>query len=172
MRPPSLPPDAELSKLLARGHSNRSIAREYGVTPQAVDLRLKRMGVYRMPGVKQANDLIRQAWTVNSARDENPHHGTYAAQCLRAYVRSRLGDETLTERARENVRRFQERLVRDGVVLDYDPLTVTGFSYVKRLPEDGRLVIRWPANRPRPSAEALEALSLPEAPEEGDGQSR
>ncbi|MDH6705394.1 hypothetical protein P3T27_002104 [Kitasatospora sp. MAA19] len=156
----SLPGDAELSRLYVLGFTNQEIADRYEVTHQAVHFRLKKIGIMREPIINKANSLIAMAWKVQATREPGSHHQTFPAQSLKAWIRLRLGDDQLSDRQRITAENFEKRLRREGAVLDYDPNS--GFSYVPRRPEDGRLALRWPASAEKPSGRDLEVLMLPE----------
>ncbi|MFD9561504.1 hypothetical protein [Streptomyces sp. NPDC059994] len=157
-----LPDFNTLVRLSQRGLSDDAIGKRYGTTGQAVNKALV-LGEYRRTTtVKLVNELI--PWDVLTTKGvaqagETSHHNTYPCKQLRAYLRTRLGDETITEANRTDAMRFERRLRRENVVLDYD--RQKGFSYVSRTPEDGNLVLRWPAGEPLPeSEEQLRALNL------------
>lgn len=159
-----LPSDAEMSRLFVLGRTNKEIAEEYDVTPQAVDFRLRKLGLYRQPEVAEANRLIGLAWTLKQQRGAGSHQVMSALQYLRLWLRLQLGDPNLSQRQRENAVNFEARVRRDNVVLDYQPETVKGFFYVARKPEDDGLVIRWPEDRPKPSSKDLDYFRLPITP--------
>ncbi|MEU7041008.1 hypothetical protein AB0A77_08105 [Streptomyces varsoviensis] len=142
--------------------TDEAIGREYGTTGQAVNKALV-LGGYRRTGyVKLANEII--PWDVKTtkgklASGEASHHNTYPCKMLRAYMRSRLGDETITDANRLDASRFETRLRRDRVVLDYAP--ETGFRYVKREARDRDLIMRWPADVDLPTEpEHIRAVTL------------
>ncbi|MFD5697856.1 hypothetical protein [Streptomyces lasiicapitis] len=157
-----LPDFNTLVRLSQRGLSDDAIGKRYGTTGQAVNKALV-LGEYRRTTtVKLVNELI--PWDVKTTKGvaqagETSHHNTYACKILRAYMRTRLKDETITEANRTDAARFEARLRRQNVVLDYD--RQKGFFYVPRTPQDGDRVIRWPADQPLPENEdQLRAVSL------------
>ncbi|MEV8022510.1 hypothetical protein AB0O76_40705 [Streptomyces sp. NPDC086554] len=108
------------------------------------------------------NELI--PWDVKTTKGvaqagETSHHNTYPCKLLRAYMRTRLGDETITASNRTDASRFEARLRQKKLVLDYD--REKGFSYEPRTKEDKNFVLRWPADVPLPdSEEHLRAVTL------------
>ncbi|MFD8594565.1 hypothetical protein ACFV1L_06150 [Kitasatospora sp. NPDC059646] len=155
----SLPSDADLSELFTLGYRDSEVADMYGVTRQAVNLRWIQRGLFRYPIASQVVQMLGQLWEVKTSSGAGSHMHSHPCQSLRYYLRSKLGD-TLSERQALTALRFESRLRRKGEVLAYDP--EAGFGYVKREPSDARLVVRWPAEVPRPTGE-LEALwSIPE----------
>ncbi|MCZ4119026.1 hypothetical protein O3X23_06400 [Streptomyces sp. H39-S7] len=148
-------------KAYALGKGNVEIADAYGVTPQAVHYRFDKLGIKRRPLTTQANELIGKVWKIGTTPDTIAHHGLSAIQYLRVWVRYRLGDDTLSSAQLNNAMNFGRRLQRDGTVLQYRSTDPKPFSYVPRLPADGRLVVRWPSGHPKPPGAGLEALELP-----------
>ncbi|MEU1071543.1 MULTISPECIES: hypothetical protein [unclassified Streptomyces] len=157
-----LPDFNTLVRLSQRGLSDDAIGKEYGTTGQAVNKALVLGGYRRTTTVKLVNELI--PWDVKTTKGvaqagETSHHNTYPCKLLRAYMRTRLGDETITKANITDADRFAGRLRRENVVLDYD--REKGFSYVPRTPKDGNLALRWPADVPLPEDEThLRAVSL------------
>ncbi|MER5883100.1 GcrA family cell cycle regulator [Streptomyces sp. NPDC001941] len=144
MRRPILPGDTELAKLWEAGLSHAEIARQFGVSRQAVNKRFNRMGVTPRAGQLTVTDIL--PWDLASfpqkgmLRQQEPYIG------LRAFVRKRIG-ENLSARS-ELARKSFVAQIGKGLVLDIDPSV--GAHYVKRDPKrDGTLVIRWPEDVPR-----------------------
>ena len=134
-RPRTLPDDWVLLQMRdAEGHTESEIARQYGVTPQAVSKRFKRMG---HPSRVSFRDVL--PWRV-TPKD----HALYAAQRLKAHIKERRGEE-LSETAHKRLKDWRERLKRDSVVLDYRRQDIGDpWQYVPRTEADNWLVIRWP----------------------------
>ncbi|MFE4513778.1 hypothetical protein ACFRMQ_06200 [Kitasatospora sp. NPDC056783] len=158
-----LPGDSVLSERFIKGKTDEEIAEEYGCSRQAVNLARNRLKYTRRPYSNRANSLIGAVWRVQTStghQDENP------IQVLRVWVRLRLGDDSLSARQRTEAINFEARIRREGTVLQYDPSNSKGFSYVQREPQDGRLVVRWPAltSDGVRDPEAEKYLSLPDAP--------
>ncbi|MFI6684960.1 hypothetical protein [Streptomyces sp. NPDC050485] len=158
-----LPDFNTLVRLSQQGLSDDEIGQRYGTTGQAVNKALVFGGYRRTDVVKLVNEVL-IPWDVKTTKGkaqagETSHHNTYACKILRAYIRTRLGDDTITASNKQDAARFEARLRREKVVLDYD--RTRGFSYVPRTPEDGARIIRWPADQPLPTdADQLRAISL------------
>jgi transcriptional regulator with XRE-family HTH domain len=151
-RPRTLPDDWVLLQMRdAEGYTEAEIASNYGVTPQAVSKRFKKMG---HPSRSSFRDVL--PWQITSK-----HHALYAAQRLKAHIKERRGEE-LSDTARKRLRDWRERLRRDGVVLDYRQLDIGDpWQYVPRTEADNRLVIRWPADAEPPTEDQRKLLELP-----------
>jgi hypothetical protein len=156
-----LPDNPELLKLYRNGSSNREIAEEYGVTVQAVDWRLSRLGIKRAPFRSAATQIIEAAWPGKETnRTEYIRLGR--VRDLYTFLRRQLGDDGLSAGQLKGADRF-ERLIRDtGCVLDFQPDAPDGpWVLLPRQPSDGRMVIRWPEGRELPTGKLREALDLP-----------
>jgi predicted DNA-binding protein YlxM (UPF0122 family) len=151
-RPRTLPDDWVLLQMRdAEGYSEAEIAAEYGVTRDAVSKRFKRMG---HPSRQGFRDVL--PWPIPQR-----HHALYAAQRLKAHIKERRG-ESLSETALKRLRDWQERLQRDGVVLDYtNDDSGNPWRYLPREESDNRLVIRWPADSGPPTELQRRLLELP-----------
>ncbi|MFJ8041196.1 hypothetical protein ACIRBX_11890 [Kitasatospora sp. NPDC096147] len=159
-----LPSDAELKKLFVLGRSNQEIADQYGVTLQAVAKRLAEQNYYRRPlAAAVVNDILSEAWSILTVDNGPSHHSSSPAQSLKVWMRRRLGDASLSERQAHTADLFEKRLRTRGLVLDYS--RERGFEWVPRLPTDGHLAIRWPADRAAPSERAARVLTLDPQPE-------
>ncbi|MFJ2187816.1 hypothetical protein ACIOJE_07575 [Kitasatospora sp. NPDC087861] len=157
-----LPSDADLSKLFILGATDLELAKKYGVSVQAVNLRRGnlKMGVWsRGSAVSRVNNMVSEIWDVQSHSGAGSHHVTSKNQSLRLYLRMKLKD-SLSERQLRTAQLFEARLRREQAVLDYSP--DDGFMYVPRVPADERLIVRWPEAMSRPEGEQLELWSLPE----------
>ncbi|MGW3232459.1 hypothetical protein [Kitasatospora sp. NPDC001095] len=164
-----LPDDLELSRLFALGVKNKEIAKRYDVTVAAVDYRLHRLGLWRMPTINQVNSLIGEIWKVKATTGAGSHHNQGPVQYLKYWLRSRLGDAQMSDQQMARGYRFEQRLRKEQLVVAYDPDSVAGFSYVARRPSDRSLVVRWPEGLPDLAPEKMALLSLPEdhsAPED------
>lgn len=166
-----LPEDSELLRLYALGLKNPEIAAQYGVTPQAVNYRFDKLKIKRRPITTQANALIGQVWTIGAEPGTEYHQNLSAISYLRVWVRQRLGDDSLSAAQRKKASNFIKRVVDEDVVLKYEPWAENPFTYVPRQPSDGRLVVRWPSDQPRPEGGALRALELPREEEPGSPDS-
>jgi hypothetical protein len=155
-----LPSRAELVKLFLQGYDDNELAEQYGVTPAAVNKRRLILEMRKKPIAHAVNNLI--PWEVKTAHRGASHHNNARLQGLKLYLRKRLGDDTLSERQMADAGRFERRIRRDGVVLDYDPDSDQGFHFRRRRAEDGRRVLAWPPGVELPSGEELKALDLPD----------
>lgn len=139
-RPSLLPSDAELLKLDAAGLTHREIGDQYGVSRQAVTLRFNNMGEYAQAARRDVSAVL--PWDLTQHPASSTLKNSEAYMGLRAFVRQRLGVET-SPRAQLSLKTFLNHL-RAGEILDLDP--VRGVVWVSRKPQDGTLVIRWPAD--------------------------
>jgi hypothetical protein len=161
-----LPDNPELLKLYRNGFSDREIAEQFHATVQAVNMRLKQMGIARAPFRTLAKEILEAAWpSVETRRGEFIHLNR--ARDLYAFLRRQLRDPALTKNQRTAAERF-ERLIREhNAVLDLQPGMPGGpWVLVPREPSDGRMVIRWPEDRELPAEELRAALDLPDEPED------
>ena len=151
-RPRTLPDDwVLLQKRDAEGLTGKEIAAIYGVSPQAVSNRFKKMGY---PAMTNYRDVL--PWRI-----VDRHHSLYAAQRLKAHIKERQGKE-LSDVALKRLTDWRERLRRDSVVLDYtNQDSGSPWQYVARKESDGQLVIRWPADHPPPTALQRKLLQMP-----------
>lgn len=86
-----------------------------------------------------------------------------------AFIRWRLGDNTLTSTQVHRARAFVAYLKAHSAVLALDwGRNGNPWVYLPRTREDADLVIRWPEGRERPKGAHLEAISLP--PESPPGE--
>lgn len=157
-----LPTDAVLVKLFHLGVPDKKIADDYGVTVQAVNKRMVKLGLHRKPVSRQVNEYLAHRWKVRTTTDRDSHHMRYSAKMLRVWLRRQLGDQTLSVNQLKKADEWERRLRRDGVVLCYDPDTVDGWYYRHRHKKDGRLVIDWPEDLPFPDERFRKALELPQ----------
>ncbi len=144
-----LPSDYELQKLLSAGLNETQIAKQFGVTQQAVGNRLNYIEIYRKGPKSPVSSVI--PWDISQHPEKKRLTQQASFRGLRGYVRNKMG-ETLTERAKLDVRAFLNR-VRQGYVLDL--MDGPGFAYVPREASDGLLVVRWPEGVPRDGRTAL-----------------
>ncbi|MGG2462853.1 hypothetical protein ACO0M4_24050 [Streptomyces sp. RGM 3693] len=156
-----LPSDAELAKMFHLGVLDADIAEQYGATVQAVNKRLVKMGLRKKPIAVRVNELVKSIWDVKTSRSGPSHHNAYILKNLKVYMRVQLGD-TASETQRREADWLIGRLIREGVVIDYDPETEEGWAYVPRKPQDGRRIIRWPEGTALPAADLQRAMELPE----------
>lgn len=163
----ALPSDSILMKLFHQKTTDRELAEIYGVTVQAVNMRIVGLGLRRRPFSQEANRLITQRWSIKPAK-ETSHHKAHAIKALRIYLRKRLGDTDLSAKQVRLADAWETGLRSRNEVLCYDRDTEAGWFYRPRRPEDGRLVIDWPEDMPRPERVDLEALELPETPAEAN----
>ncbi|MBT2383883.1 hypothetical protein [Streptomyces sp. ISL-11] len=150
-----LPSIVKLLELYDGGMSQPDIAARYGVSKQAVS---KVMAPYMaQTNAKKVAALI--PWQMVDGH----HHKAYVAKCVKALMRRRLMDDTLTDAQMKWADRIARRL-RDEV-LDYDPATTEGWLFRAREETDGQLFFRWPADRdlPAPADLPLITLKSPEA---------
>ncbi|MFG2228017.1 hypothetical protein [Streptomyces sp. NPDC048644] len=155
-----LPSDAELTKLFHLGVSDIDLADEYGVSVQAVNKRMVRMGLRKKPIALRVNELVKSIWDVKTSRSGPSHHNAYVLKNLKIYMRGRLGDR-VSETQRRDADWLIGRLIRDNTVIDYAGAE-GGWRYVPRDPSDGRRVLRWPAGKPLPEADLQRAMELPD----------
>ncbi|MFJ5882661.1 hypothetical protein [Kitasatospora cineracea] len=156
-----LPGKQVLGQLFALGHTATQVAEQYGCSPQAVLKQWGEMGLSRYPVAKMVVDRMNAVWSVQSTAGVGSHFHSFPCQSLRYYLRLKLGD-TLSPTQEANARRFERRLIRERVVLDYSP--ERGFSYVARSTGDGLMLIRWPADKPQPSEEEARFWSFQAPP--------
>jgi hypothetical protein len=157
-----LPDNPELLKLYRDGKSDVEIAEMFGVTYQAVNLRLVAMGIRRAPFRAKVAGILESAWPIEeTGRGKFVEKSRHRDLC--SFLRVRLGD-TVTSRQRWAAERFERALRQGDCVMDFQPDASEPFPYVPREASDGRLVIRWPEGRELPEGELLEALRLPEGP--------
>lgn len=157
-----LPADDELVGLYHAGLSDREIAEMYGVTVQGVNRRWRKMGMSRLsPENHRVNDLIRVRWTIRSSKDSDSHHAAHPSKALRAWLRWRLGDKTLSREQVQLGRAWADELRERGEVLCYNRDIEGGWYYRRRTPEDGQRVIDWPDSLNYPDKELVALLELP-----------
>lgn len=117
------------------------------VSAAAFSMRLK-----RMPDYESKSPRYDFPWKV---QNRHQHDGLF--QMLRYVWRRRLKDPTLSEAWAEKARKFEESLIRDGLVIAYRPRTKAGFHKVVREAGDTDIVrvpavgpgktVRTPVNR-------------------------
>ncbi|MFK0231229.1 hypothetical protein ACIQUL_36300 [Streptomyces sp. NPDC090303] len=157
-----LPEDEILRRhVFQDGLSDKEIAGIYGCSPQAVNMRLKKIGIERMPYSNTAAAILDAAWP-RADYDRVKFHRNNPSRDLTVFMRWRLGDDSLTERQRDRIQRFVGRLERDGTVLALVWGEENPWVYVAREPSDGRRVVRWPQGRELPRGPHLEAITLPD----------
>ncbi|MFF9653070.1 hypothetical protein [Streptomyces sp. NPDC014622] len=160
-----LPENPDLLKLYRNGYSDKEISEMFGVTVQAVNLRLSALGIKRAPFRTSAKEILEAAWpSAETRRTEFVHLNR--ARDLYAFLRRQLGDTGLTKTQLAAAARF-ERLIRTKTaVLDLQPDAPDGpWVLIPRSPSDGCMVIRWPEGRGLPPGKLREALNLPAAHE-------
>ncbi|MGV9693342.1 ImmA/IrrE family metallo-endopeptidase [Streptomyces sp. NPDC003444] len=159
-----LPDNHELLKLHRDGLSDEEIAARFGASHQAVNKRLKDLGIYTRPHSAAAKALVEAAWPSSEGARRSKLSALAPGRSLYAYLRWRLNDPKLSPRQLTEARRFEARLRRDNVVLDL-AAAEGAWVYRPREEHDGLMVIRWPAGRELPEGPHREALYLsPEAP--------
>lgn len=155
-----LPSDRELLELVEEGLTDRDIAEMYGVTVQAVNKRLRKLGVNRRSqGMLRTNALINHRWTVYVSTDADSHHHAYPSKMLRLWLRLQLGDKTVKPEDARMAAAWARELRDRGEVLCYD--RVKGWFYRPRRLTDGKRAIDWPAGLKYHDQGALDALDLP-----------
>ncbi|MEU5577793.1 hypothetical protein ABZ791_10675 [Streptomyces huasconensis] len=139
MKPRLLPKeDIELLKLEALGLSYVEIAKQYGVSRQAVQKRFGLMGVYVRAAHRSVTEILPWDLSDHPAKDKIKRSESFMG--LRAFIRKRVGAE-VSDRSELALRTFMNH-VRADEVLHLDP--VTGPVWVRRNSKDGTMVIRWP----------------------------
>lgn len=156
-----LPSDSVMIKNFHLGVTDKELAEQYEVTIQAVSKRMVKLGLRRKPIAERVSAGINARWgRIETHRYGKSHHKAWPGKMLRAYLRSRLGDEQL--------RRYQVEEASAWVgsmadrVLGYNPDVPEGWYYRPREPRDGRLVVDWPTEIPFPDEEFRRALELPD----------
>lgn len=114
--------------MLAKGMSGSQIARQVGRTPQAINMRIKRI---REEEAGQSEYLL--PWAVKQA-----HATGYVHRAVIAYAHRQRG-EAISSRARTELAQLEEFLHQHGAVITYD--YNQGFMIRERRPEDGRRLI-------------------------------
>jgi hypothetical protein len=161
-----LPDNPELLKLYRNGFSDKEISEMFGVTVQAVNLRLQAMGITRAPFRTVAKEILEAAWpSAETRRGEFIHLNR--ARDLYAFLRRQLGDPALTRNQRTAAERFDRLIRSQDAVMDLQPDAPGGpWVLLPRKPSDGRMVIRWPEGRELPTGKLRESLDLPDEPED------
>ncbi|MGW7284783.1 ImmA/IrrE family metallo-endopeptidase [Streptomyces sp. NPDC054847] len=157
-----LPDNDTLRELYQKGLSDKSIAQRYGVTVQAVNWRLARMGIRRMPYSFMATEILQAAYPTSVGFRRSHYTQLNRGRELFSFIRWRLGDPTLSERQLHMAKRFAEYSHERNVVVSLDVSAEVPWVWLPRVSSDGRLVIRWPAGQERPGAAHLQAITLPE----------
>lgn len=116
--------DEQIQAFLDKGLNGSAIARQVGLTPQAISLRIKRL---RADEADKQN--YRLPWSVRVA-----HTTGYVYRAVVAYAKYRRG-EPLTERERQERVQLEEYLHREEAVVTYD--YNRGFMLRGRRPSDG-----------------------------------
>lgn len=149
MAKPSKLPDAHVLRdlHLVMKMTYEQIAKEYGVSKQAVQFKLSSVGY-----APQGRDRYKVIpW------DLSPEHTKQRrAQLLRAHMRDMDGEEVSGKLGTE-LPGFRRRL-RDKV-LDYRPSE--GLVFVDREPRDNGLVLRWPSGVDKPGKGLIHLFMLP-----------
>ncbi|MFI2031387.1 hypothetical protein [Streptomyces buecherae] len=148
---PGLPDDETLRKLLAT-MGRAEIAKQYGVSPQAVSYR---RGLFN-ENLKGRNARLNRLlpWDLSEHPKRREFMDQYSFRGLRAYMRERNGEE-LGGSARSDRKSFVNH-IRGGEVIALD--LELGFIYVPRESRDDSLVVRWPSDVPLPKESADLAL--------------
>ena len=153
--------DAELVKLFHTGHSDVAIAKQFGITKQAVSKRRVKLGLIRKRVAKEVSEGLATRWEILTPAKGATHYKEHHARALRIWLRMQLGDQELSEGQQKLARDWVRELGARGEVLCYDPQLQNGWYYRTRTPEDERRVIDWPADLPYPSERFKRALDLP-----------
>ena len=160
---PSPLTDATLIKLVHLGWTDKQIAEKYGITPQAVNKRLHRLGLKRRSTpLNQMHEILGYRWKIKTTPYRGTHHSRYSAKRLKLWLRCRLGDDSLSEHQIKEAKQWERRIRNNNEVLCYDPESEDGWYYRPRTEEDGRLVIDWPKDLPFPDDRSRKALELPD----------
>ncbi|MEU5187009.1 hypothetical protein AB0G83_07615 [Streptomyces klenkii] len=109
--------------------------------------------------------MVNDAWNVKTTSGGDSHHAQRSLQAMKYFIRKQLGDQLSAPQERR-VQNLLGRLARENAVLDYDR-DGQGIKFVRRTPEDGRRVMRWPEGKSLPEAELEAAMELPPAAGEG-----
>ncbi|MEU1353871.1 hypothetical protein ABZ410_08195 [Streptomyces cinnamoneus] len=137
--------------------SQVQIAEKFGVTKQAVS---SAMSAYmtETPAEKVAS-LI--PWEMA----DGAHNRKYESKRVKAIMRRRMMDTTLSEQQRKWAAGIARRL--QGEVLLYDPTSPDGFKWDERTQGDGRLFFRWPTDKVLPTLdEDLRLITIKSPAEE------
>ncbi|MFD5308301.1 hypothetical protein [Streptomyces ardesiacus] len=157
--------DAELISRFHAGEKDREIAEDYGITPQAVEKRRRKLGLKRNRVYDTVNEGLRTRWDIKSATNSGGHMRKYAIATLKEWMRLRMGDKELSAESIHRAKAWaKERSIKEDV-LYYDPDAPEPWLYRDRRPEDGRLAIDWPADLKFPSTKFRQSLEIPR-PEE------
>ncbi|MGI5196946.1 hypothetical protein ACQEVY_25505 [Streptomyces sp. CA-288835] len=144
MRKRVLPDNAELLKKVEAGMTHEDIAKEYGVSHQAVTKHFNSMGEYRKGPQSDVTSVL--PWDLSNHPQKQKISCQRSFLGLRAFLRERMGLE-VSRRSQQDLRAFLNHVER-GEVLELDD--AEGARYVQRDPvRDGSLVIRWPAKVPK-----------------------
>ncbi|MFJ9900265.1 ImmA/IrrE family metallo-endopeptidase [Streptomyces sp. NPDC091280] len=160
-----LPDNPVLLKHYRDGMSDKEIAEVYGVSFQAVNKRLKELGIWRAPFKVQAQEILEHVWPA-SETNRTEYMAINRARDFFYFLRRGLGEKTTTRTLVRGSERF-DRLIREsGCVLDLRPGEAEGpWVLIPRLESDGNCVIRWPEGRaPFEDEKYRAALELPETP--------
>ncbi|AWN05279.1 immunity repressor [Streptomyces phage Ibantik] len=157
--------DAILVKLFHLGRTDNEIAGTYGITKQAVSKRRLKLGLERKPVSQQVNGYLAHRWAIWAPQEGTGHHNQHSAKALRAWLRWRLGDTSLSKQQLHLAQAWAEGLQERGEVLCYNPDLEEGWYYRPRRESDGRRAIDWPEDLPFPDEKFKRALDLPPAPQ-------
>jgi hypothetical protein len=158
-----LPDNATLLRFYREGLADAEIAKAYGCTVQAVNLRWAKLGIERRPWSNAATAIIEAAWPTAEYRRAR-FTQLNRARDLWAFMRWRLGDPTLSARQLHDAQRFITYVREHDVVLGLDVELSSPWVWLPRQEEDGRLILRWPKDRELPKSSHLEAITLPDEP--------
>lgn len=159
--------DAILVKAYHLGRSDKEIAKEYGITVQAVNKRLRKLGLARWTRpTHEVKEWLAYRWDVKASASGGleSHHQRYSAKRLKVWLRRQLGDDTLSAQQLVQADQWERRIRARNEVLCYDPNRAEGWYYRPRRPSDGNLVIDWPRDLPFPDDRFKKALELPPEP--------
>jgi hypothetical protein len=162
-----LPDNETLRRYFREGLTDKEIAQAFGCSVQAVNMRFTQIGLERKPFANVAAAILEAAWPRDEF-DRSKFSRFNRVRDLSSFIRSRLGDPTLTEKQLHRAERFAANLELNGLILTLDWSKENPWVFAPREPSDGRLVIRWPEGRELPKGPHLEAISLPPAPAEAE----
>jgi transcriptional regulator with XRE-family HTH domain len=160
--------DAALIELFHEGVSDKDIAAEFGITVQAVSKRRLQLHLPRKSTAQKVAASLRVRWKLRNTQDADSHSRKYANMRLREWLRYRYGDKDLSEDQIRLAKGWVRERMEQQDVLCYNPDLEEPFYYRARRPEDGRLLIDWPADLPFPSTRFKQALQIPLEPPSQD----
>ncbi len=149
---------AQLDKVikdLAKTHTHQQIAKELGVTRQAVTLRLSTAG----QSTKGRKSVLWSVlpWDISEHPQKQYFYNQASFTGLRAFISERQGEAVSARRAVE-LKRFKELHLAEGEVVHFD--VHNGFVYRPREASDRGLVVRWPSDKPLPDPDLLRLILL------------